>query len=62
MSAKPIRIDLGFLRGGRYDALLALDEPDDPAALWIAAKMMTTSDSLAIDLCPGGGLIGRFAR
>jgi hypothetical protein len=38
LSAKPIRIDLGFLRGGRYDALLALDKPDDPAALRIEQR------------------------
>jgi hypothetical protein len=47
---------------GRYDALLAQDEPDDPAAHRIEKTMVTKSDSTAIDLHPGGGFIGRFAR
>jgi len=61
-AAKQIRINLGFLGASRYDALLARDEPDDPAAIAVEKNKVTSSDSLAIDRRSAGGFIGRFTE
>jgi alpha-glucosidase len=59
-AAKTIRIDLGFLGAGRYDALLARDKMDDPAALVVEKAEKGRTDTLAIELRPAGGFIARL--
>jgi len=60
-TARTLRIDLGFLGKGRYDALFVRDNPDDAAAVAISKATMTSSTPLAVDLRAAGGFIARLA-
>jgi len=59
-AARTVRIDLGFLAEGRYDALLARDKMDDPAAIVVEKGTKSRTETLAIDLRPAGGFIARL--
>jgi alpha-glucosidase len=48
------------LGAGRYDALLARDKMDDPAAVVVEKAEKGRTDTLAIELRPGGGFIARL--
>ena len=61
-AAKTIHVDLAFLNGARYHALLVRDQPDNPAAIRIQNQYLSRTDSLAIELRAGGGFIGRFTK
>jgi alpha-glucosidase len=59
-SARTLRIDLGFLRLSRYDALVAKDRMDDAGAVVIDKATMSKGDALTIELRAAGGYIARF--
>jgi alpha-glucosidase len=60
--ARTLRVDLKFLGGGSYGAVLVRDDPENPAAERIERATLTRRGSIAIALRPGGGFIGRLAR
>ena len=57
---RALRIDLGFLGKGRYDALVVRDNPDDAAAVTVAKATMTSATPLTVDLRAAGGFITRL--
>jgi len=59
-TARTVRIDLGFLGKGRYDALVVRDNLDDAAAVVVAKATMTSTTPLSIHLRSGGGFIARL--
>ena len=59
-AAKPLRVDLGFLGSGRYDALFARDRAADAAALRMDRSIVVRSDSVTMELRSAGGFLGRF--
>ena len=60
-AARSLDVSLAFLDGGSHDALLVRDQMDDPAAARVERATVRASDSLRIDLRPGGGFVGRFS-
>jgi alpha-glucosidase len=61
-TAKTIKIPLGFLGRGKYQALLVRDQQYEAAAVKIETVTLTLVDSLTIQLRAGGGFIGRFTK
>jgi alpha-glucosidase len=59
--AKTIKVPLAFLGGGKYQALLVRDRPDEAAAVKIENATLSRNDALTIEMRPGGGFIGRFS-
>jgi alpha-glucosidase len=59
---RSIRVRLLFLGRGSYQAKLALDRKDDPAALLMKDSAVSRSDSLTIEMRAGGGFVGMFTR
>ena len=59
---KNIRIDLGFLGEGNYDALVVRDAPDTAAAVALDRSRVSKTDSFSLDLRAGGGFIVRMIR
>jgi alpha-glucosidase len=59
-SARSLKIDLGFLGKGRYDALVVRDKTDDPAAVTVEKTTLTGTVPLTIDLRASGGFIARL--
>ncbi len=59
--ARTLKVDLKFLAGGTYSALLVRDDPDNAAAERLEhATTLTRQGLLSIALRPGGGFIGRL--
>jgi len=61
-TARTLRIDLGFLGKGRYDALVVRDRMDDPAAVTVAKATLSAASPLAVDLRASGGFIARLTE
>jgi alpha-glucosidase len=59
---RTVRIDLSFLEPARYDALIARDQADDPAAVKIEKVQLTRTGSLTDEMRPGGGFIARLTK
>jgi len=57
---RALRIDLGFLGEGRYDALVVRDAAGDPGALVVEKGSMTRAAPLVLDLRAAGGFIVRL--
>jgi alpha-glucosidase len=60
-TSRRLRIDLGFLGKGRYDALIVRDRNDDPAAVIVEKAALTAATPLTADLRAAGGFIARLA-
>jgi alpha-glucosidase len=58
---KTIEVPLTFLRRARSQAMLVKDNMNDPAAVEIENKVVSSKESLSITLRPGGGFIARFS-
>jgi alpha-glucosidase len=58
--ARTLRIDLGFLGKGRYDALIVRDKSDDAAAVAVEHTGAVAGAPLTIELRAGGGFIARL--
>jgi alpha-glucosidase len=61
-AGRTLRIDLGFLGKGRYDALVVRDKADDPAAVVVEKTRASGSAPLTIELRSAGGFIARLTR
>lgn len=59
-AGRTLRIDLGFLGKGRYDAFVVRDHKDDPAAVVVERTRSAAGTPLMIDLRPAGGFIARL--
>jgi alpha-glucosidase len=60
--ARSLKIPLSFLGEGDYRASYVRDRKDEPAAVQLEDTLARRGDSLAIELSPGGGFLGRFDR
>jgi alpha-glucosidase len=64
--AKTLRVPLSFLGDGQYQASLVRDDlkddAKDGAAVVVESTTQKSTDSLTVDLRPGGGFVGRFSR
>jgi len=59
-TARSVRVDLGFLGAGAYDALMASDSRDNPAAVDIDRASLRARSEMAVTLRAGGGFIARL--
>jgi alpha-glucosidase len=59
-SARTVNVPLTFLGKDEYRAMLLRDNKDDAAAIEIENISVKRTDSIAIELCAGGGFIARF--
>jgi alpha-glucosidase len=65
MSAKlatTLRVPLSFLGGGNYQATYVRDDKAKSDAVAVEQAKAKRDDTLVIELAPGGGFIGRFAK
>jgi alpha-glucosidase len=56
-----IQVPLTFLSAGRYQSMLVRDDAPDGSAVRVESSVHTQKDTIALDLRPGGGFLGRFA-
>jgi alpha-glucosidase len=61
-AAKTVKVPLTFLGGGKYQAMLVRDQPEEAAAVKIENITLSQKESLTIELRGGGGFVGRFAK
>jgi alpha-glucosidase len=61
-TARSLDIDLRFLETASYDALVARDKTDDPAAVLIERTALSGQRRLKVDLRGGGGFIAHLKR
>lgn len=61
-SAKTVDVPLSFLAVGKYQAILARDSRDGPAAVEVQNAGFSRGQSIRIELHAGGGFIGRFSK
>ena len=59
--ARTLRVPLGFLGRGRYQATLVRDGMEDPAVVVMEALDRSREDEIQVDMRPGGGFVARFA-
>jgi len=62
LTGRTIRVPVGFLGRGKYQATLVRDQQDEPAAVKIENLSVSSKDRLTIRMRAGGGFVGRFAR
>jgi len=60
LTGRTIHVSLGFLRGGKYRAMLVRDQENEPAAVTIENQSVSHRDSLMIKMRAGGGFVARF--
>lgn len=60
--AKTVQAPLSFLDNGQYKASLVRDDKGDSGAVALEESVVSSADTLNIDLIDGGGFLGRFAR
>lgn len=60
LAGRTIRVPLDFLGPGKYQAMSARDQLDEPAAVKIDNKSMTRRNSLSIRMRAGGGFVARL--
>ena len=59
--AKTIQVPLSFLGGGQYTSTLVRDDAPDGSSVKVESRGHTQKDTIALELRPGGGLVGRFS-
>ena len=59
-AARTLRIDLGFLAKGRYDALVVRDKADDAAAVVVESTQAAPGTPLTMELRAAGGFVARL--
>jgi alpha-glucosidase len=62
LQARSVPVRLAFLGGGTYQVLMAKDGEGDTSAIKMDRTMVTSRDTLMVDLPEGGGFIARMAR
>jgi alpha-glucosidase len=60
--AKTIRLPLAFLSDERYNAVLVRDDKAGSPSVGLEHSTHQRSDSLTIEMPPGGGLLARFSK
>ena len=60
-AARSVEVPLSFLGRGARQALLVRDEMEHPAAIRVETATMGRSDTLKVELRPGGGFIARLS-
>jgi alpha-glucosidase len=60
--ARTVQVPFSFLGSGTYRAMLVRDQKDDPAAVKLEESTAAKDGSIAVDIRPGGGFIGRFTK
>jgi hypothetical protein len=60
-TSRSLRIDLGFLGKGRYDALIVRDNQDHPAAVIVEKTALTATTPPTADLGAAGAFVARIA-
>jgi alpha-glucosidase len=58
--AKKIRVPLSFLSKGKFEAFIVADDPQSAASVKLQNSSFLSTDTIDLDLIPGGGYIGRF--
>jgi len=58
--ARTLRVPLGFLGRGTYQASLVRDRPGDGASVSLEAREVRSKDALEIVMPAGGGFVGTF--
>jgi alpha-glucosidase len=58
---RAISVPLSFLSTGPYDSTLVRDEAPDGSTVRVESAVHAQKDSIALELRPGGGFLGRFA-
>ena len=58
--ARTIQVPLSFLSSGRYRSTLVRDEAPDGSTVRVEPGVHTQKDTIALELRPGGGFLGRF--
>jgi alpha-glucosidase len=61
-TARTVRITPSFLGAGAYDATMVRDEGSNAAAMKIERRALTSRETLAFDLRPGGGFVARLVN
>lgn len=56
------RIALNFLKAGNYAAIVAKDNPGNPASIQVSNATYTAADIIELSLEAGGGYIARFTE
>ena len=59
-TARTLRIELGFLGGSRYDALVVRDNSENAAAVMVEKATATAATPLTIQLRASGGFVARY--
>jgi alpha-glucosidase len=62
LKKQTLQVSLSFLESGNYASMLVSDVAENPTAVEIETRDLTSADSLNIELAKGGGFIGRFTR
>ena len=58
--ARTITVPLSFLPAGRYQGAFVRDDAPDGSTVKVETTVHTQSDSIVLELRPGGGFLGRF--
>jgi alpha-glucosidase len=58
--AKAVRVPLSFLGAGQYTTTTVRDDGADAASVSVESGSHTRSDTIAMDVRAGGGLLVRF--
>ncbi|HVI80439.1 MAG TPA: glycoside hydrolase family 97 catalytic domain-containing protein, partial [Candidatus Acidoferrum sp.] len=58
--ARSVEIPLAFLPASSHNAMIVRDKLDDPAAVVVEKKIVSSGDSLKIEMRSGGGFVAWF--
>jgi alpha-glucosidase len=59
-AARAVALPLSFLSAGRYRSTLVRDDAPDGSTVRVESAVHSRSDTIALELRAGGGLLGRF--
>jgi len=59
---RDVQIPLKFLGDGSYDAVMVMDQLDNPAAVKKENRSCKSGDTLSVSLRAGGGFVARFIK
>jgi alpha-glucosidase len=60
IQSKQIKVPLSFLPKGKYNAVIAADDPSNAASIKMQQSIFNSTEIIDLDLVPGGGYIARF--
>lgn len=62
LTARTVKIPLGFLGSGEYQAMMVRDQQDNDAAVKVENISVSQKDVMTMELRAGGGFVGRFSK